>query len=174
MLGVRRLPKVLPRIDVEKTKLLKAATRIPDLLKNWAFRCYLCPDATAELADILCGDPWYREKKEDELGYSLALVRTERGRKIIRGAMETGYVVLEKRDPEVLIQSQKGMLEKRRAIWGRLLAMKAFGIPALRYEGFYLHENWKKLPVKEKARTILGTARRIVHRGYHRPLQNQS
>jgi len=36
-----------------------------------------------------------------------------------------------------------------------------------------LYENWKKLPVKEKARAILGTARRIVQRGYHRPLKNQ-
>ncbi len=138
------------------------------LQKYRPFRCYLCPDATAELADISCGDPWYREEKEDELGYSLILVRTERGREILKGAREAGYVVLEKRNPEILVKSQKGMLDKRGAIWGRLLAMKMFGIPVPRYDGFYLYENWLKLPAKEKARSFFGTVKRIIKRGYYR------
>lgn len=133
------------------------------------FRCYLCPDATAELADISCGDPWYREKKEDEQGFSLVLVRTERGRKIVRGAMEAGYVVLERREPGVLVASQRGMLDKRGTIWGRVLAMKMFGIPTPRYEGFHLYENWKRLPAGEKVRSMVGTVRRIVTRGYYKP-----
>jgi hypothetical protein len=62
--------------------------------------------------------------------------------------MEAGYVVLEKRDPVVLVKSQKAMLEKKGAILGRLLAMKAFGGPATKYEGFYLKENWNKLSLK--------------------------
>lgn len=49
------------------------------------FRCYLCPDGTSEFADISCGDPWYREIKENDPGYSLVLVRTEKGRKVLRG-----------------------------------------------------------------------------------------
>ena len=129
-------------------------------------RCYLCPDATAELADISCGDPWYREVKEDPQGFSLVLVRTERGREIVHSAMEAGYVVLGKREPDVLVASQRGMLEKRGAIWGRMLAMKLFGIPTPRYEGFHLYENWKCSPAREKARTFLGTVRRIVTRRY--------
>jgi coenzyme F420 hydrogenase subunit beta len=139
------------------------------LQKYRPFRCYLCPDATAELADLSCGDPWYRQQREDELGYSLLLVRTERGREILEGAMKAGYVILEKRSPAVLVESQKGMVEKRGAIWGRLAAMKMFGIPIPRYEGFFLYENWKKRPVKEKARSFLGTVKRIIQRGYYRP-----
>lgn len=137
------------------------------LQKYRPFRCYLCPDSTAELADISCGDPWYREKKEDALGFSLILVRTQRGQEIVRGAVEAGYAVLERRKPEALVASQMGMLEKRGAIWGRMLAMKMFGIPTPRYEGFYLYENWQRLPTGEKARSILGTIKRILARKYY-------
>jgi coenzyme F420 hydrogenase subunit beta len=138
------------------------------LQKYRPYRCYLCPDGTSELADISCGDPWYREIKEDETGYSLVLVRTEKGRRIVHGAMETGYVVLEQADPEVLVDSQKNLLSKRGAIWGRLLTMKAFGIPTPRYEGFSLFKNWLGIPLKEKMRSILGTARRIIQRKYYK------
>jgi len=140
------------------------------LQKYRPYRCYLCPDGTSEFADISCGDPWYRELKEDDLGYSLVLVRTEKGRRIVRGAMEAGYVVLERADPEILINSQKNLLLKRGAIWGRLLTMRAFGIPTPRYEGFSLFKNWLGIPLKEKVRSILGTARRIIQRKYYKKL----
>lgn len=133
------------------------------------FRCYLCPDSTAELADISCGDPWYRMKTEDNQGFSLALVRTVRGREILDGAVQAGYVVVEPRGPEVLVGSQKGMIQKRGAIWGRLIAMKLLGIPIPRYYGFNLYKNWKDLTAETKLRCILGTVKRIITRQYYRP-----
>lgn len=133
------------------------------------YRCYLCPDGTSEFADISCGDPWYRQIKEGEQGYSLVLVRTERGRQILHGAMKDGYVTLERANPEILTASQQNLLSKRGAIWGRLLAMKAFGIPTPRLIGFSLFKNWLSLPLKEKIRSILGTARRIIQRKYYKP-----
>ena len=139
------------------------------LQKYRPYRCYLCPDATAELADISCGDPWYREKKGDAQGFSLVLVRTERGREIVRGAMKAGYVVLDRREPDVLVASQRGMLSKRGAIWGRVLAMRVLGIPTPHYEGFNLYENWKRLPVEGKLRSILGTVKRMIARQYYKP-----
>ncbi|MGZ6209455.1 MAG: Coenzyme F420 hydrogenase/dehydrogenase, beta subunit C-terminal domain [Syntrophales bacterium] len=139
------------------------------LQKYRPYRCYLCPDGTSELADISCGDPWYRNPEEGELGSSLALARTEKGRIILRGAMEAGYVVLERRDPRILEKSQQNLSAKRSAIWGRLLVMKTFGIPTPRLRGFHLFESWRQLSEKEKARSILGTARRIIQRGYYKP-----
>jgi coenzyme F420 hydrogenase subunit beta len=139
------------------------------LEKYRPYRCYLCPDATAEMADISCGDPWYRQRKEGDQGFSLVLARTERGREVLRGAIQAGYVTLEPRTPQVLIESQKGMLEKRGAIWGRLATMKAFGVPIPDYGGFHLYENWKKLSSREKVKSILGTGKRIVQRKYFRP-----
>lgn len=133
-------------------------------------RCHLCPDGTGEFADISCGDPWYRKIEEGELGISLVLVRTERGRQIVRGALQTGYVQLKAVRPEVLDLSQKELLVKRGSIWGRLVTMKAFGVPAPRFQGFSLFRNWLRIPGMHKVRSILGTARRIIRRSYFRPL----
>jgi coenzyme F420 hydrogenase subunit beta len=139
------------------------------LEKYRPYRCYLCPDATAEMADISCGDPWYRERREDDPGFSLVLVRTGRGRRVLRGAIEKGYVILETGSPRILVNSQKGMLEKRGAIWGRLLAMKAFGLPTPDYPGFHLYGNWRGLSTQAKVKSLAGTARRIWQRKYYRP-----
>jgi coenzyme F420 hydrogenase subunit beta len=139
------------------------------LQKYRPYRCYLCPDGTSELADISCGDPWYRNLEEGEPGSSLVLTRTQKGREILRGAIEAGYVVLERRDPQILEKSQQNLIAKRSAIWGRLLVMKTFGIPTPRLRGFHLFKSWHKLSIKEKARSILGTTRRIIQRGYYKP-----
>ena len=135
------------------------------------FRCYLCPDLTGEFADISFGDPWYREIKEDDPGHSLILVRTEKGRKMFHKAVSAGYVTADRADAGILYHSQKNLLRKRQALWGRLLAMKALGVPTPKLGGFHLFENWLDLPVAEKARSILGTIRRIVQRKYFIPME---
>jgi coenzyme F420 hydrogenase subunit beta len=135
------------------------------------FRCYLCPDGTSEFADISCGDPWYKKPEENDQGRSLVLVRTEKGRSILDGAIKAGYVHLEKVRPEILELSQINLLGKRRAIWGRLLAMKLIGIPTPKLNGFYLFQNWLDASFNEKARSIIGTIRRIMQRRYYHPLK---
>ncbi len=135
------------------------------------FRCYLCPDGTGECADISCGDPWYRKIRDGERGYSLILIRTKQGREIFHKAKKEGYIMAEQVKPEVLPLSQPGFPAKRGAIWGRLLTMKMFGIPTPTYEGWPLFECWMNLPAKEKAKSILGTARRIIARRYYRPMK---
>ena len=132
------------------------------------YRCYLCPDGTSEFADISCGDPWYRQIKEQEQGYSLVLVRTEKGRQILHGALKAGYISVERANPAVLEASQKNLLTKRGAIWGRLLALKSFGIPTPRLDGFSLFKNWLSVPAAEKLRSVVGTVRRIVQRKYYK------
>jgi coenzyme F420 hydrogenase subunit beta len=134
------------------------------------FRCYLCPDLTAEFADISVGDPWYREAGEDEPGRSLILIRTERGREIFRQAIQEGYISADPSNEDVILRSQKNLLGKRQAIWGRLLAMKLLGVPHPTLNGFSLFQNWLDLSAKEKIKSILGTARRIIQRNYFKPL----
>jgi coenzyme F420 hydrogenase subunit beta len=135
------------------------------------YRCYLCPDGTGEFADVSCGDPWYREIREGEEGYSLVVVRNEKGRRVLHEAMEAGYLTLKPVEPGVLVRSQENLLGKRQAIWGRLLAFKAIGIPTPRLEGFSLFENWLALPVTDKIRSVAGTARRAIQRKYYRPIE---
>lgn len=134
------------------------------------YRCHVCPDSTAEFADISCGDPWYRSIGGDEPGKSLVLVRTKKGRDLVKGAIQAGYVELAPVKPEVLELSQKELLRKRGAIWGRVMTMKTLGIPAPDFEGFSLYRNWLKLPGGQKLRSILGTVKRIFTRNYFRPL----
>ena len=144
--------------------------------ESWGFlqsyrpiRCHLCPDGTSELADISCGDAWYRDFGDDDPGRSLILPRTEAGYAIINASAKQGYIrfspVLEK----VLEDSQINLLNKKRAIWGRLLAMKLLGIPVPLYVGYFLFENWQKLPLDEKIRSFVGTIKRILVRGYYKP-----
>lgn len=133
------------------------------------FRCYLCPDLTGEFADISVGDPWYREIGEGEIGRSLIMVRTEKGRAIFHQALKAGYIAAEPGSPDLIERSQHNLLGKRQEIWGRLLAMRLLGIQHPRLDGFYLFENWMALPMKRKLKSIAGTMRRIVARNYFKP-----
>ena len=138
------------------------------------FSVHLCPDGTGEDADISCGDPWYREVKEGEPGSSILAVRTETGRRIVRGAIESGYVKLQAAEPWKLLKSQENLFEKRGAIWGRLATLRAFGLPAPKLKGFSLFKNWSRLSPIDKLRSTLGTARRIICRNYFKPLRLDS
>jgi coenzyme F420 hydrogenase subunit beta len=131
------------------------------------FRCHLCPDGTSEFADISCGDPWYRDIDPGEPGMSLVLVRTERGRRIVQGAIEAGYITLRRVPAEVLALSQAELQKKRGAIWGRVLTMRAMGVPTPRLRGFHLFRNWRALSLSGKVRSFSGTIKRILARSYY-------
>ena len=146
--------------------------------ESWAFvqayrpfSTHLCPDGTGEDADISCGDPWYREIPKDEPGLSLVVVRTETGRRVLRGAIEAGYVTLKPAEPWKLLASQKNLMAKRGAIGGRIAMLRMLGLPVTRLRGFSLFKNWRRLTFGEKLRSTLGTVRRIITRRYYRPLQ---
>jgi len=139
------------------------------LSRHTQFRCRLCPDSTGELADISCGDPWYRQIEAGDPGRSLVLVRTPRGRAILHEAMKAGYVRLEPASPDTLPKSQVSLLSRRRALWGRLLALRLYRIPIPRYQGFSLFANWRQLPLRERMRSVIGTICRASQRGWNKP-----
>ena len=132
--------------------------------KQW--RCHVCADHTGEFADIAVGDPWYRRAEPGECGQSLVLVRTERGRRILREAIEAGYLALTRADASILPRSQPNLLRGRGAVWARILVNRLMGVAAPRYRGFPMFRFWlAKLTLVEKLRSILGTARRVMRRG---------
>lgn len=135
------------------------------------YRCRICPDSTGEFADISCGDPWHRELKEDEQGWSLVVARTERGRAILHAAVRAGYLNLERVEPNTIPRSQKALLARRRHLWGRLFTMRMMGVPVPRYIGFFLLRSWFRLSSMEKLRSLAGTLKRIMSRGWTRPLE---
>ncbi|MEM1909840.1 MAG: Coenzyme F420 hydrogenase/dehydrogenase, beta subunit C-terminal domain [Thermofilaceae archaeon] len=56
--------------------------------------CLLCPDHTAELADISLADPWTYQRGIGA-GKTLVVIRTKLGLEILRGAVESGYLKFE-------------------------------------------------------------------------------
>lgn len=135
------------------------------------FSTHLFPDGTGEDADISCGDPWYRKVKKGEPGSSLVLVRTEEGRRLIRGAMAAGYISLTPAESSKLLESQKNLIAKRGAIGGRVATLRLLGLPAPRLRGFALGRNWSRLPFGQKLRSTVGTVRRVLARKYYRRLR---
>jgi len=118
------------------------------LTKHKPLRCLICPDGTGEFADIACGDPWYRPVRKGEHGSTLVIVRTHRGREILRRAMQAGYIVAERRTAAVLARSQHGLLNRRRHVWPKLSMLHLLGIPAPRFRGFSLWRSWRRLRAK--------------------------
>lgn len=144
--------------------------KVTTYAKSWGFlqqyrqwRCYICPDHTGEFADIAVGDPWYREVEEGELGKSLIIARTKKGLEVIQAAEKEGYIILESKNSELLPLSQPNLLAARGALWGRLNALRFLGAAVPEYKGFRMFPFWvKNLSAKEKLKSILGTAKRII------------
>jgi hypothetical protein len=88
--------------------------------------------------------------------------------------MEAGYIHLKPGTSEMLVESQRNLLSKRSSIWGRSAAFKVIGQPAPKMPGYNLFKLWLRIPLKEKARSFLGTLRRIIQRKYYKPLDIHS
>jgi coenzyme F420 hydrogenase subunit beta len=136
------------------------------LQKHKQWRCQLCADHLGEHADLSIGDPWYRPLADDEPGQSLILVRTERGRRIVREAMQKGVLKLERRSVRTLAASQPNLEKTRGAVFGRCLATRAARGGAPRYRGAGLHRVWwRALSPTEKLQSVAGTLKRLVRKG---------
>jgi coenzyme F420 hydrogenase subunit beta len=131
-------------------------------------RCNLCPDGLGRVADIACGDAWDQYEDDGNPGQSLVLVRTEKGKRVLEAARRAGYVTLRRVGTENVLRAQASLLGRRRGLFGRLVAFRILGIPTPSYEGFSLFRSWWRIEPRERARTVLGTARRIVQRGWYR------
>lgn len=132
---------------------------------------HIWPDGSGELADISCGDPWYEQPDGNNPGFSLIAVRTERGREIVKGAIQAGYLELRPAEAWKLDQSQRNLAGKKAAVWGRMLALRSLGLPVPRFAGAPLFRCWLTLPFKQKVKSVVGTARRILQRKLRHRLQ---
>lgn len=145
--------------------------------ESWAFlqahrpwSVQMWPDCTGALADISCGDPWYVEPDGQNPGFSLIVTRTAHGREVVEDAMRSGYLTLRTAEAWKLIRSQKSLLRKKGAIWGRRLVLRLAGLPVTCLSGLDLFRCWLKLPLREKLRSVFGTMRRVLQRKLYRPL----
>ncbi|MEM7165589.1 MAG: Coenzyme F420 hydrogenase/dehydrogenase, beta subunit C-terminal domain [Planctomycetota bacterium] len=137
------------------------------LQRGRPFRCHLCPDGLGQVSDITCGDAWHDYSQEEgNVGLSLILIRTERGREIFRRAREAGYVNVKESTVAEVKLAQENLLGRRRVIFGRILAMKLLGIPVTRFPGYGLARYWwRGTTLGTKVRSVFGTLRRLLKRG---------
>jgi coenzyme F420 hydrogenase subunit beta len=131
-------------------------------------RCNLCPDGLGRIADISCGDAWHSLDESGSPGKSLVLVRTKRGQEILHRAIAAGYVVLTSIGSDAVLSAQTSLLQRRRELFGRLLAMRMLMIPIPQFANFSLVRSWLLLPFRKQVQTIVGTIRRAVVRGWWR------
>lgn len=127
-------------------------------------RCHLCPDGLGRVADISCGDAWQSFAANKDAGRSIVIARTPRGREILYRAMAENYVQLIPAKSEVVLAAQSNLLQRRRELFGRLLALRLFLIPVPNFSGFSLFRSWMQLSFLTKVRTFLGTVKRIGKR----------
>lgn len=127
-------------------------------------RCNLCPDGLGRFADISCGDAWNKYEDNGDPGRSLAIVRSELGRELLHKARTAGYLDLTGATANDILLAQDNLLQRRKDIGGRLITMRLFLIPIPQYAGFSLVKGWLALPLSAKARSILGTAKRVLSR----------
>jgi coenzyme F420 hydrogenase subunit beta len=150
--------------DERQEKSLSYAESWGKLTHYRSLRCNLCPDGLGRLGDISCGDAWENSTDNGNPGLSLVVVRTTRGRQILHAAIAANYVKLRPVTSDNVFAAQRSLLTRRTEIFGRLISLRLFGIPLPRFSGFSLLRSWLRLPPGRKAKTIVGTAKRVIMR----------
>lgn len=117
-------------------------------------RCLTCFDASAEFADISIGDPWMAPPADNVdfyKGWSFALVRTERGQKVIAELKEQEKIVYEPVTRKEALACNKMMsTEKRWRAFRIIETLRRQGkpIPAYGVHGYRLPDQSGKQFVK--------------------------
>ena len=96
------------------------------------WRCLLCCDGAAELADISCGDAWLPEFSDDKSGTSVIVSRTPRAEAMLKQVAERGLSELKGIGASMVAQSQPWFLSKKTRInlFFRLAGIMRKGIPS--------------------------------------------
>jgi len=90
----------------------------PSLFASYFFtpyRCLLCNDLAAELADVSLGDAWLKEfVKKDKIGTSLVISRSDLAEKILNDMVHKELLFLESLSTDRVIESQRGILSRKK------------------------------------------------------------
>lgn len=151
--GVERTSRAIPYAE-GWGKILQAERR---------WRCRICTDHTGAFADISVGDPWHNPPEGDtDAGRSLIVARTPAGLRLVQAALAAGVLVAQPQPLDVIGRAQPNLVASQGAVWGRRLAMRAFGMAVPDDRGLALFAAWRRLPWRGKLSSVAGTARRIL------------
>jgi hypothetical protein len=88
-----------------------------------------CTDATSELADLSFGDAWLPEFKHIRKGLSIIVSRTKMGDSILKEATSDNYMKTFSINCDKVIQSQSGLLYKKRKVATFRSILRSLGYP---------------------------------------------
>jgi coenzyme F420 hydrogenase subunit beta len=91
--------------------------------------CMCCTDATSELADLSFGDAWLPEFKHIRKGLSIIVSRTKMGDSILKEATSDNYMKTFSINCDKVIQSQSGLLYKKRKVATFRSILRSLGYP---------------------------------------------
>lgn len=100
-------------------------------------RCLSCPDQTNELSDISLGDAWLPDLRNERLGESVIIARTQVGSDLLRSMNSAGVLCLRGLDSEKVEQTQHLSLKSKKDDFGarlRILKLAGKHIPQIKPE----------------------------------------
>jgi coenzyme F420 hydrogenase subunit beta len=86
-------------------------------------RCLMCCDMTAELADLSFGDAWLPEYRNDKVGRSMLVSRSEIGMRLLKKAVDAKVVELVQIDPKLVKRAQVEALYLKKYISKSYIAL---------------------------------------------------
>ncbi|WP_191057929.1 Coenzyme F420 hydrogenase/dehydrogenase, beta subunit C-terminal domain [Geminicoccus harenae] len=136
------------------------------LSRHLQFRCKICPDGTAEFADIVCGDAWYGKDGypdfEERDGRSLILTRTREGEALLQAAVDACAITVTGFDVAEIEKIQPYQAHRKQVVLARVLALRLLGRPSPRYLGLELLKLSRSAGVRALLQGFLGTMRRVL------------
>ena len=104
-------------------------------------RCFVCPDATGELADFSCGDAWIPRFQNDSHPWSMVICRNKEATELIKDMEKQGDVILKKVSKEEIIVSQRINLKSKKIRQkARMVVYKMLGRGVPLFDGGYSDE----------------------------------
>ena len=78
------------------------------------YRCRVCVDATAELADVSCGDAWLNKFINMGGNWSIIIIRNKKLKKIFNDLVKNNEISYESITFDEVLKSQKGNLNSKK------------------------------------------------------------
>jgi coenzyme F420 hydrogenase subunit beta len=140
-----------------------------ELNQDIQFRCKICPDATGEHADIVCGDAWVTMDgyaHTEHAGWNSVIARSKKGERLLKRLEEARAIATEPLSIRDLDQIQPHQIERKSEVLARLMGLALRGQPLPVYRGLRLARNaWAGR--RRFLSSVFGTYRR-VRRGDNR------
>lgn len=137
------------------------------LSRHQQLRCKICADGAGASADIVCADAWHGDEKgyplfDEQDGRSLILVRNEKGRRIVEGAVAAGRLQIALASERDVGHMQPFQARRTRLTLSRLLAMRLTGKAAPAYPGFELWRRAAQAGLRANVKSFLGALLRSL------------